>query len=95
MKECLPQMIHIESRKKQENLPIPAENALSRPGAPNLQGVSTAPAGRILLTFLAQDAKIIPEQSHKFSNPYIKPFKSWNKKKTPEGGENLPRKEWG
>ena len=37
------------SRKKQENLTIPAENFQPRPPSPKLQGPNNAPAGTILL----------------------------------------------
>ena len=34
MEEYLPQIIHSGSRKKQENLTIPTEHVLPRPGTP-------------------------------------------------------------
>ena len=57
------------SRKKQENLTIPAENSLPRPRTPFLQSPSTAPVGPILLKFWLKTRKLILN-SHKVFNPH-------------------------
>ena len=69
MEEYLPQMIHSGSRKKQENLTIPAKKRPAQTAPHTLQDPSTAPAGPIFAQILAQDAEINSEQSHKVSNP--------------------------
>ena len=57
MEANLPQMIHSGSRKKQENVTIPAENIQPRPASPNLQATSTAPAGPISFKFWLKTRK--------------------------------------
>ena len=69
MEEYLPEMIHIGSWKKQENLTILAENVLPRPVSPNLQGLSTAPDGPILLKFWLKTRKSILNKVTKFQIP--------------------------
>ena len=76
MEEYLPQSIHSGSRKKPDNLTIPAENVLPRPGTPR----------RLCLTdfahILTEDAETNSEKSREVSNPYVKPFRSYNRKNT-------------
>ena len=67
--EDLPQMIHSGSRTKQENITIPAENVLPKPGTSNLQGSSTAPAGPILVKFWLKTRKSILNKVTKFQIP--------------------------
>ena len=61
----------IGSRKKQENLTMPAENVPPRPGTPTLQGPtpSTAPAGLILLKFWLKTRKSILNKVTKYQIP--------------------------
>ena len=90
MEVYLPQMIHIGSRKKQENLTIPAENVPPRPGTPTLQGPtpSTAPAGPILLKFWLKTRKSILNKVTKYQIPTSN--RSAARIEKPTGGWNLP-----
>ena len=91
MEVYLPQMIHIGSRKKQENLTIPAENVPPKPGTPTLQGPtpSTAPAGPILLKFWLKTRKSILNKVTKYQIPTSNRSAARIEKPT-GGGWNLP-----
>ena len=95
MEEYLPQMIHSGSRKKQENLTIPAENVLPRPAPPPiLPGLNTIPAGAILLKFWLKTQKSILNKVTKF--PILTPNRLGARIEKPPGGGRIcppPRKE--
>ena len=84
MEEYSPQMIHSGSRKKQENLTMPAEKVLPRPGAPTLQGPCTAPVGPILLKFWLKTRKSILNKVTKF--PMHTPNRLGARIEKPPGG---------
>ena len=94
MEEYLPQMIHIGSRKKQENLTIPTENVLPRPSTHTLWGPSTAPVGPILLKFWLKTRKTMLNKVTKCQIPKSNRLES--RIEEPPGGGRIcppPRKE--
>ena len=80
------QMIHSGSRKKQENLTIPAENVLSRPSPPLYKVLARTDFAKML----AQDEKTILNKVTKFQTPT--PNRLGARIEKPPGAESALRK---